>query len=150
MLNLDLTKIPSGSNIQIKLTDQEATNYAENYLTSHIDEVKSLINQKVKTNLDVSNPEIHFDEDEVFLSLKAGIKFVKATAKATASVLWDGSKALVNVKTLDIPVLKLDASKANSIIQQPLKALIEDIQKDFVIKSFKLHKGSASIDAVKK
>ena len=68
MLNLDLTKIPSGSNIQIKLTDQEATNYAENYLTSHIDEVKALINQKVKTNLDVSNPEIHFDEDEVFLS----------------------------------------------------------------------------------
>ena len=77
MLNLDLTKIPSGSNIQIKLTDQEATNYAENYLTSHIDEVKALINQKVKTNLDVSNPEIHFDEDEVFISEGEYGQFVK-------------------------------------------------------------------------
>lgn len=150
MLNLDLTKIPSGSNIQITLTDQEATTYAENYLSSHKDEIKDLINQKVKTNLDVSNPEIHFDENEVFLSLKAGIKFVKATAQATASVLWDGSNVQVNVKSLDIPVLKMDASKANGIIQQPLKALIEDIQKDFIIKSFKLHKGSAAIDAVKK
>ena len=150
MLTLDLTKIPSGSNIQITLTDQEATTYAENYLSSHKDEIKDLVNQKVKTNLDVSNPEIHFDENEVFLSLKAGIKFVKATAKATASVLWDGSNVQVNVKSLDIPVLKMDASKANGIIQQPLKALIEDIQKDFVIKSFKLHKGSAAIDAVKK
>ena len=150
MFNLDFEKMPSGSNIQILLTDQEATKYTEEYLDKHKEEVKELISQKIKIGLDVSEPKISFDQDEISLSARVGKSLIKTTAKATASVIWDGSKAHVNIKTLAIPVIKIEADKANGIIQQPVHSFIEQLQKDFIIKSFKLQKGIASVDAVKK
>ena len=150
MFNLDFANITSGSNIQIKLTDEDATRYAEEYLTSHKDEVKELVSQKLKVSLDVTEPKIHFDEDEIHVSAHVGKSIIKVTAKASASVRWDGKQAQVNIKTLDVPIVKLEAAKANGVIQQPIKAFIDQIQKDFIIKSFKLHKGAASIEAVKK
>lgn len=150
MFDRNFKNLQSGSDIQIRLTDQEATKLAEEQLNSHKDELSELIKQNVKLNLDISDPEIRFDEDEIFLSVRAGMKLLKTTAKASASVLWDGSRAQVDIKTLDIPVIKIDARKANGIIQQPVQSFIEQLQKDFIIKSFKLHKGFASVEAVKK
>lgn len=151
MMNIaDLQNIPSGQNIQITLTNQDATDYLSNYLNKHQSELKELIRQRTKNDIDVSNPEIWFDEDIVNLSAKVGIKIIKLPAKASASVIWNGREAIVNVTSLDLPIIKADAEKANEIIKKPLQGFVKNIQKDFNILTFKIHKGKVSINAVKK
>lgn len=151
MINaFDFKNIKTGESICLQLTEQEATSLAEAYFKKHATEIRELISGKFKVSFDITEPVINFEEDELAITVKAGMKFLKASARAAASVIWNGSKAQVNVKSLDLPIIKLEASEANGLIQQPIQSFVDQIQKDLVIRSFKIRKGSVLIDAVKK
>ena len=147
---MNFSDLPSGLTIRLSLTDRDATAFAVKYLAEHNKEIKELIQQKLKFNPDITEPQIQFDQDEIRLSAKVGIRFMKANARLTASVCWTGSCAEVNIKTLELPIITLDASKANSLIQKPIEDFVGQLQQDFNILSFTVEAGSVTIDAVKK
>ena len=147
---MDFSNLPSGLTIRLSLTDRDATAFAAKYLNDHNKEIKDLIQQKLKFNPDITEPQIQFDQDEIRLSAKVGIRFMKANARLTASVYWNGSSADVSIKTLELPIVTLDASKANSLIQKPIEDFVGQLQQDFNILTFCVETGSVTIDAVKK
>ena len=42
-----------------------------------------------------------------------------------------------------------DPSKANELIQKPIRTFVSELQKDFHIRSFRVEPGKISVDAVK-
>ena len=147
---MNFSDLPSGLTIRLSLTDRDATAFAAKYLNDHNKEIKELIQQKLKFNPDITEPQIQFGRDEIHLSAKVGIRFMKANAILTASVHWNGSRADINIKTLELPIVTLDASKANGLIQKPIEDFVSQLQQDFNILSFIVDTGSVTIDAVKK
>lgn len=146
----NIDNLSSGDVIDISLTDREVTDYLNDYLFRHKDDVKKLISQKIKINLDISDVIVNFEENELQVSARLGTKLFKADAKATASVIWDGKAAVVNVKSLELPIIKIDAARANDIIQKPIQDFVEKLKKDFDINSFRIIKGMFIIKARKK
>ena len=142
-------KLPAGLTIQLALSDSDATAYVPNYLSEHNDQIKELIQQKIKVNLDITEPQIRFNENELIISCRAGIKFVKVNASVKAYVFWDGKNVLVDIKTLELPIVSIDASKANSLIQKPIQSFVDELRTAFQIKSFRVEPGRISVDAVK-
>ena len=147
---MNFSDLPSGLTIRLSLTDRDATAFVGRYLTEHNKEIKDLIQQKLKFNPDITEPRIQFDQDEILLSAKVGIRFMKANARLTASVCWKGNSVDINIKTLELPIVTLDASKANSLIKKPIEDFVGQLQQDFNILSFTVEAGSVTIDAVKK
>ena len=147
---MNFNDLPAGLTVQMSLSDIDATNYAVSYLKSHDPEIKELIKQKLKISLDITDPEIKFGENELCINCRTGLKFVKAKASAKADVKWDGKKALVNVKSIDLPIISIEPSKANTLIQLPIERFISQLQEAFKIQSFRVEPGRISVSAVKK
>lgn len=146
---MDMNQIPSGLTIHLSLSDEDATKYAANYLMTHSEEIKELIREKIKVGMDITNPEIRFNENELILSCRAGMRLMRVNASARASILWDGSNVRADVLSLDLPVVSIDPSKANELIQRPIRTFVSELQKDFHIRSFRVEPGKISVDAVK-
>lgn len=147
---MNFDKLPSGLTIQMTLSDADTQAYAEKYLAEHYSEIKDLVHKKAGISLDISDPVIRFRDDEIHLSARAGMRFMKVTASAAVSVLWDGDRALVNVKSLEGPVIAIDPQKANALIRDPVQNFVRELQQDFDIRSFRITDGSISIKAIKK
>lgn len=146
---MDMNKIPSGLTIHLSLSDQDATKYAENYLVTHNEKIKEFIKEKIKVGLDITKPEIRFNENELIISCKAGMHLIKVNASARATILWDGKNVHADVLSLDLPVVSIEPSKANAVIQKPIQTFMNELQKDFQIRSFRVEPGKISVDAVK-
>lgn len=147
---MDFSVLPSGLNIQMTLTDHDTTAYAEKYINEHKEDIKNLIRQKTMINADISQPVIRFKPDEIDISARIGIKFVKTNAEVIAAVNWDGSNVNVNIKELILPLVSLDASKANGLIREPIEKFVGMLKQDFTILSFRVETGNITINAVKK
>ena len=146
---MDMNKIPSGLTIQLSLSDEDATKYAANYLTAHNEKIKEFIKEKIKVGLDIADPVIRFNENELIVSCKVGMHLIKVTASARATILWDGKNVRADVLTLDLPVISIESSKANELIQKPIQTFVKELQKDFQVRSFRVEPGKISVDAVK-
>ena len=147
---MDFSVMPSGLKIQMSLSDQDLTTYAEKYLSEHKEEIKNLIREKTNISAEISQPFIRFNQDEVVIAARVGIKVVKTNAEVSASVIWNGNDVLVNIKQLVLPLISLDASKANGLIHQPIEKFVNNLKQDFQILSLRVEKGSVTISAVKK
>ena len=55
--------LPSGTVFQLILTDDDATDAAEEYLEAYMEEIQQLIQQSTGIKIDLSDPRIEFDED---------------------------------------------------------------------------------------
>ena len=146
---MDMNKIPSGLTIQLALSEQDATKYAANYLVTHNDKIKEFIKEKIKVGLDISDPVIRFNENELIVSCRVGMHLIKVNASARATILWDGKNVRADVLTLDLPVISIESSKANELIQKPIQTFVKELQKDFQVRSFRVEPGKISVDAVK-
>ena len=140
---------PAGETFTIKISDQEATEAAREYLTENKAQVKQLIQKRVGIGLSVDNPEVRFQNDEITMSASAGMGLLKARASLTAEVRWNGALN-VNVCSVNVPFISVSPEKLNSVVERPLKKVMEKVEKYAEIRSFKLMNGFAILEAVRK
>ena len=141
--------LPSGENFVIRVTDQEATAAAEEYLAENKEQVRQLLQKNAGMKLDVEDPSITFRNDELSASAKGGKGFLKAKASLTADVRWGGTLN-VDVRSVDVPFISVTPGKLNSVVERPLKQLVEKVEEYAEIRSFKLTDGFAVLEATKK
>ena len=141
--------LPAGEFFSIKVSDQEATAAANEYLTENKAQVRQLLQKTTGMNLDVENPSIGFRNDEILLSAMGGMGFLKARASLNADVQWNGEPNVV-VRSVQVPVISVTPEKLNSVVEKPLKQLTEKVEEYAEIRNFKLQDGFAVLEAVKK
>ena len=141
--------LPAGESFSIRVSDQEATAAANEYLTENKAQVKQLIQQKAGIGLDVEKPSIGFHNDGISVSAMGGMGFLKAKASLNADVQWDGKPNVV-VRSVQVPVISVTPEKLNSVVEKPLKQLTEKVEEYAEIRNFKLQDGFAVLEAVRK
>ena len=141
--------LPSGKSFSIKVTDQEATAAANEYLTENKAQVSQLLQKTTGMNLEVEKPSIGFKNDELLLSAMGGMGFLKAKATLDADVQWSGQPTVV-VRSVKVPVVSVTPEKLNSVVEKPLKQLMEKVEEYAEIHNFKLQDGFAVLEAVRK
>ncbi len=141
--------LPSGKSFSIKVTDQEATAAANEYLTENKAQVSQLLQKTTGMNLEVEKPSVGFKNDELLLSAMGGMGFLKAKATLDADVQWNGQPTVV-VRSVKVPVVSVTPEKLNSVVEKPLKQLMEKVEEYAEIHNFKLQDGFAVLEAVRK
>ena len=147
---LEIEALPSGSEFQMTISDEDATSAAQSYLIKYMNQIQETIRQMIGTKLDLSKPKVEFGEDELAFSIKGGKGFMKVNISLRADAVWNGSTLQVDVKSIDVPIVSVDPATANSYIQGPINNFVELIKQYYDIRSFKLSEGSCIIDASKK
>ena len=142
--------LPSGTVIQLTLSEEDATAAAEEYINAHMTELKKMMQQGFGVALDISDPKVRFLPDEVILSIRAGFGFLKITPSARADVYWNENSLQVNVKSVDVPIVSVDPAVVNSYIQEPIQSMIDQIQVSYNIRSFKIEEGYAVVEVEKR
>ena len=141
--------LPTGDSFLIKVTDQEATEAAREYLTENKTRIKQLMQKRTGMSLNIENPSVKFLKDEIFISATGGMGFLKAKASLTAEVRWS-SELNVIVRSVDVPFISVSPEKLNSVVERPLKKVMEKVEEYAEIQSFKLIDGFAILEAVRK
>ena len=141
--------LPVGQSFTIKVTDQEATAAAREYLTENKASVSERIKKRTGIGLTIDNPAVMFRKDEICLSASGGKGFLKAKASLTADVRWDGNPVVV-VRTVDVPFISVSPEKLNSVVERPLNRLMQTVEEYAVIRSFRLMDGVAILEAERK
>lgn len=141
--------LPSGESFSIKVTDQEATAAAYEYLAENREQVRERLQKSTGMKLQVEDPSIEFRNDEVFVSAKGGMGFLKAKASLTAEVQWDG-KLNVVARSVEVPFVSVSPQKLNSAVKRPLEQLMKKVEEYADIQSLKLTNGFAVLEAVRK
>ena len=148
----EVQNLPSGSVFQLKLTDTDATAAASEYLSQYTEEIKKMVEQSIGMKVDFSDPKIDFDDDRMIISVRGGVGFLKITASASGTVVWDAAnqKLRVDIQSVDIPILSVDPATVNSYIQGPINDFVLDMMKGYEILSFEVNDGFALLEARKK
>ena len=141
--------LPSGESFTIKVTDQEATAVANEFVTEQKAQIREFLKQSTGFGLDISDPVIDFLDDGIILSAKGGKGFLKAAASITANVRWDG-EPVVNVRSVDVPFISVSPQKLNSAVKKPLSLLMAKVGEYAEIRAFRLMYGCAVLEAVRK
>ena len=141
--------LPSGESFAIEITDKEATAAAKEYITENKAEIRDFLKQQTGFGLDVDDPSVKFGEDEISLSAMGGKGFLKTKATLTADIKWDGGP-VVNVRSVEVPVVSVSPEKLNSSVEEPLKKMMDIVEEYAEIRSFKLKEGVAVLEAVRK
>ena len=141
--------LPSGESFTIKVTDQEATAAANEFVTEQKTQIREFLKQSTGFGLDISDPAIDFLDDGIILSAKGGKGFLKANASITADVRWDDGLA-VNVRSVDVPFISVSPQKLNSAVKKPLSLLMAKVGEYAEIRAFVLMYGCAVLEAVRK
>ena len=141
--------LPAGESFTIKVSDKEATDAANEFLTENRAQVRQFLKRSTGIALDIDKPSIDFLDDGIILSAKGGVGFLKAKASLTAGVRWDGGP-VVDVRSVEVPVISLSPQKLNSAVKKPLGMLTEKIEEYAEIRSFRLTYGFAILEAVRK
>ena len=144
--------LPAGSVFQITLTDEDATEAASEYLIQYEEDIQNMIQHAAGIKLDFSDPKIDFDEDRLVVSIRGGLGFLKVTASAGGTVLWDeqAQQLIVNVDSVDIPIISVDPATINAYIQAPMNDFIHGMMEGYEVISFKVYDGFAVLEAMKK
>ncbi|MBO7669988.1 MAG: hypothetical protein J6S60_05305 [Oscillospiraceae bacterium] len=141
--------LPAGQSFTIRVTEQEATEVAKEYLTENKASVSQRIQKRTGLKLSVDNPSVSFRNDEIRVSASGGMGFLKAKAALTADVKWDG-KPVVVVRSVEIPFLSVTPEKLNSVVEGPLKKGTGIVEEYAEIRSFKVEDGAMVLEAVRK
>lgn len=144
--------LPSGTVFQLVLTDDDATSAAKEYLERYMEDIQTLIQQSAGIDLDVSDPQIEFDESHLIVSVRAGFGVLKVTVSASGSVTWDkeSSTVKVDVKSVDIPVISVDPATVNSYIEGPINDFVRELMRGYEIRNFEIRDDYAIVEAMKR
>ena len=148
----EVEKLPSGTVFQIKMTDDELTAAAEEYLNSYKDEIQDMVEQSAGVRIDLSNPVIEFDENFIVVSIRGGLGFVKVTISASGTAVWDkeASAVKVNIQSVDVPIISIDPATLNSYIEAPINDFVQDLMRGYEIRSFEIKDDYAVVEAMKR
>ena len=143
--------LPSGSVFQFYLTDQDATDAAEETLDRYMDSIQNMVQQAIGIRLDFSDPNINFDDDRIVVSIRGGLGFLKITVSASGRASWDVATQtlLVDIQSVDIPVISVNPTEVNSYIQGPVNDMIHKMMSGYQILSFNIYDGYAVVEARK-
>ena len=147
----EIEKLPSGSVFQVILTDEDATAAAEESLNRYMDYVQNMVQQAIGIRLDFSDPQIDFDDNRLIVSIRSGLGFVKITISASGKVTWDvpTQTVIVDIDSVDIPIISVNPTEVNSYIQAPLNEVLSYIMNGYYILSFNIYDGYAVVEAQK-
>ena len=145
----EVENLPSGTVFQLKLTDDDATSAAEEYLLRYMEDIQAMIQQTAGFKISLSDPKIIFNDDMLVISIRGGLGVLKVTVSASAHVLWEDNMLKVDVKSVDIPVISVDPPTINSYIQDPLNDFINDLMEGYEVRSFDVEE-YAILEAVKR
>lgn len=138
-----------GERFSVSVTDLEAADAAREYLTENKAQVSEMIRSAAGVSLDVSDPDVRFHPDEVFLSARGGKGFMKVKASLCAGIRWEG-RPLVNVKSVEVPFVSVTPQKLNSVVEQPLLNIMKTVGDYAEILSFRITEGAAILEARRK
>ena len=138
-----------GERFSVRVTDTEAADAAREYLTKNRSHVSEMIRSAAGVGLDVSDPEVRFHPDEVFISARGGKGFMKVKASLCAEIRWDG-RPLVNVRSVEVPFVPVTPQKLNSVVEKPLVSIMKTVGDYAEIISFRIAEGEAVLDALRK
>ena len=141
--------LPTGEAFTIRVTDQEATAAAREYLTENKDSVSQQMKKRTGISLNIENPSVTFRKDEIGLSASGGKGFLKAKASLTAEVRWTG-KPIVVVRSVEVPFISVSPEKLNSVVERPLNSVMHLVEGYAEIHSLRLTDGAAILEAVRR
>ena len=143
--------LPSGSVFQFVLTDEDATDAAEESLDRYMESIQDMVEQAIGIRLDFSDPYINFDDDRVVVSIRGGLGFLKIAVSASGKATWDVATQtlLVDIESVDIPVISVNPTEVNSYIQGPINDMIHKMMVGYEILSFNIYDGYAVVEAKK-
>jgi hypothetical protein len=141
--------LPSGEAFTIEVTDKEATAAAKEYVAENKAQIRAGMKQETGFELDVDKPSVTFRNDEVLLTIMAGVGFLKTKARLTAEVKWD-DKLIVAVRSVEVPVISVSPQELNAMVEEPLSQMMETVEEYAEIRSFKITDGLAVLEAVRK
>ncbi len=144
--------LPSGTVFQLILTDDDATDAAEEYLERYMEEIQQMIQQSAGIKLDLSDPRIEFDEDFLIISIRGGFGALKVTVSASGTAVWDAASytVKVDIKSVDIPIISVDPATVNAYIQPAINDFIQNLMRGYEIRSFEIRDDYAIVEAMKK
>lgn len=145
-----VSSLPSGTVVQLTLSEEDATAALAEYINTHNEELKEMMRQSFGVALDISDPKITFKPNEVLISIRAGFGFMKITPSARAEVYWANDELHVNVTSIELPIVSVDPSVMNSYIEEPLQSIVDQIEESYTINSFKIEDGYAVVEVTKK
>ena len=95
--------LPAGQSFTIRVTDQEATEVAKEYLAENKASVSQRIQKRTGLKLSVDNPSVSFRNDEILNSvvegpLKKGTGIVEEYAEIRSFKVTDGAVVLEAVR----------------------------------------------------
>ena len=145
----EINALPAGSVFALTVTDDEISDAANEYLDRYIGEIQKMIENAVGTKLTLSDPVVEFKTEKTYISLKVSKGFLKVTLSIQAEVYWDGSLH-VNVTSVELPIISIDADTINAYIQEPVDAGMRYLQNYIEIRSLTVGDGQIALEAVKK
>lgn len=136
-----------GEKFSVRVTDFEANEAAREYLSENRAQVTQLIRNAAGVGLEVSDPEIRFHTDELALSARGGRGLMKVRASLCAEVRWE-NRLVVNVKSVEVPFIQVTPQKLNSIVEQPLRSVMNRVSEYAEIRAFRLIEGAAILEGL--
>ena len=86
--------LPAGQPITIRVTDQDATEIAREYLVENKAGVSQRIQKRTGLKLSVDNPSVSFRNDEIRVSASGQRPPSRRKSNGTASRLWPSARLI--------------------------------------------------------
>lgn len=141
--------LPAGSVFTLRVTDDDISAAANELLEQYMTEIQDMLQGATGTKLSISDPIIEFKTQKANASLRVGKGFLKVAASIDADVTWDG-RLHVNVTSVNVPIVSVDAETVNSYIQGPIESGMSYIEQYLEIHSFDVEEGVITLEAMKK
>ena len=137
-----------GEPFTIRVTDAEATEAAEELIAENKDRIRELTKKETGVGMDAAEPKICFREGEFSMTAKVGKGIVKVKSSLCADVKWENGLK-VNVKKVDVPIIKISPEKLNFVVRDPLDMGMRMVENYARIRSFEIKDGYAVLEAVR-
>lgn len=141
--------LPAGSVFTLRVTDDDISAAANEYLNLYMTEIQDMLQGTVGTKLSLSDPIIEFKTRKANASLRVGKGFLKVAASIDADITWDGSLH-VNVTEVNIPIISVDTETVNAYIQRPVDSGMRYLEQFLEIRNVDVEEGVITIEAMKK
>ena len=145
----EIADLPAGTSFRIVITEEDATNIANEYLQRNYESIQNLMQQAIGIRLDVDNPKIEFGDDMVTASVRGGKSILKVGASIQGTMVWSDNRLIIDVKSVDVPVISVDPATVNSYLHGPLERAVNKGLQYYSVISFDIEDGYAVLEAIK-
>ncbi len=137
--------LPSGSAFVLQATDTELTEDAKELLAKYQTQVNEALKKTTNMKIEVSDPLIKFGEGYADISIRAGVSFIRGTAKMSIVLTAQDGKPVVTVRSMSIPVVNISADQANGYIKTYATPFINQLTNYCTVQSIEIQEGTIKI-----